>query len=112
KGGGGVEGSGSGSGPSTAVRLVRRGGTVVMLGIQAAPRELDLADMTVREIDVVSTNAHVCAVDLPAALELLRDPNLAEVAIDRIVPLDDVVADGLVPLANREVSGKVVVRIQ
>lgn len=106
-----IEASGAPTGPSTAQRLVRRGGAILMVGIQAEPVALDLADLTVREVDIVSTNAHVCMVDLPEALQVLRDQQLTDVAVDRVVPLSRVVDDGLAPLANRELSGKVVVDI-
>lgn len=104
-----VEASGAPPAPTLAQSLVKRGGTVVMLGLQAEPRALDLADLVVREVDIVSTNAHVCDQDLPEAIELLADGRIAAAAIDRVVPLEDVVAEGLVPLAEGRVSGKVVV---
>jgi hypothetical protein len=51
----------------------------------------------------------VCDEDLAAALDLLTANPLAELLVDRIVPLADVVAAGFEPLAAGTVSGKVLV---
>ncbi|WCB91739.1 zinc containing alcohol dehydrogenase superfamily protein [Baekduia alba] len=107
-----VEASGAAPSPALAVALVRRGGSVVLVGLQKASRELDLHSVVMREVNLVSTLAHVCDVDLPIALELLRDPGLGERAIDRVIPLDAVVDEGLVPLAQGRVAGKVIVRLR
>jgi (R,R)-butanediol dehydrogenase/meso-butanediol dehydrogenase/diacetyl reductase len=103
------EASGAPVAPALATRLVRRGGRVVLIGLQAAERSLDLADLVLREVDVVTTVAHICDHDLPAALDLLVDPALSTAAIDRVIPLDALVSDGLVPLSEGRVKGKVVV---
>jgi len=107
-----VEASGTPMGLHTAQKLVRRGGTILVVGIQAEPTALDFADLTVREVNLVATNAHVCMVDLPEALDVLGNQGLAEAAIDRVVPLDAIVEQGLVPLAKGQVSGKILVDIQ
>ena len=52
--------------------------------------------------------AHVCATDLPAALDLLTERPLAPVVLDRVVALDDVVA-GFEPLASGAARGKILV---
>jgi len=104
-----LEASGAAPGPELSRRAVRRGGTILMLGIQAEPRALDLADLTIREVDIVSTNAHVCTVDLPESIELLADERIVRAAIDRVVPLEAFVEEGLVPLAEGKVAGKVLV---
>lgn len=104
-----LEASGAEGGPELALRVVGRGGTVLLLGIQAMPRSLDLADLTVREIDVIGTNAHVCTVDLPDSLELLRDERIVRSAVARKVSLEAFVEEGLVPFAAGHVRGKVLV---
>lgn len=104
-----VEASGAPPSPGLAQRLVARGGRLVLVGLQAAPRELDLADLVLREVDVLTTVAHVCGADLPEALELLATTDLAGAALDRVVALEAVVEDGLEPLAAGAVAGKVLV---
>lgn len=106
-----IEASGAPSAPGDALQAVRRGGRVLLVGLQAAPRELDLHSMTIREVDVHTTNAHVCDIDLPDAIRLLDEQQLAEVIVDDVIALDDLVAGGLVPLEDGEAGGKIVVDV-
>jgi (R,R)-butanediol dehydrogenase/meso-butanediol dehydrogenase/diacetyl reductase len=92
-----------------AFALTARGGTVVLVGLNSAPTTLSLAPVVLREVDVRTTVAHVCADDLPAALDVLTRRDLAASMVDRVVPLEDVVDRGLRPLAAGEVTGKVLV---
>jgi (R,R)-butanediol dehydrogenase/meso-butanediol dehydrogenase/diacetyl reductase len=92
-----------------AQRLTARGGRIMLVGLQAAPRELDLHDLVLREIDVLTSVAHVCGHDLPQALALLGDGRLAAEALDRVIPLQAIVDEGLEPLAAGRVGGKVLV---
>ena len=104
-----IEASGSPGGPAAALAGAKRGGRVLIVGLQAEPRELDLLSMAVREIELTTTLAHVCDVDLPPALALLRDTGLAAAATDRVIALDDLVEDGIRPLADGTARGKIVV---
>lgn len=106
-----IEASGAPAGPAAALAGARRGGRVLIVGLQAAPRELDLFSCTVREVDLVTTLAHVCDVDLPDALELLASSRVAEVVIDRVIVLDELVEDGIRPLAEGSARGKIVVEV-
>ena len=90
-----IEASGAPSAPATALAAVRRGGRVLVVGLQAEPRSLDLYNMTLREVEMTGTVAHVCDVDLPAALEILASSNLAAVVLDRVIPLDALVEEAL-----------------
>ena len=54
-----IEASGAAHAPSAASIAVRRGGRVLLVGLHAAPRELDLTRMIVREVDIFTTVAHV-----------------------------------------------------
>src|SRR4051794_16732195 len=104
-----LEVSGAPSGPETCVRAARRGGVVVVVGLQRAPLAVDLLDVALREIALRGSLAHVCATDLPEALTVLASGPAAEVMIDRVVGLSRVVDDALAPLAARRVHGKIVV---
>jgi (R,R)-butanediol dehydrogenase/meso-butanediol dehydrogenase/diacetyl reductase len=105
-----IEASGAPSGPSLALSLTRRGGRVLLVGLQAEPRALDLHSAVLREVDIVTSNAHVCDVDLPEAVRRLATSTLGEEILDRVIPLEAVVADGLRAMAEGRVRGKVVVR--
>ena len=104
-----IEASGAGSSPAAAIAAARRGGRVLIVGLQAAPRSIDLLDLALREIEITTTLAHVCDVDLPAALSLLASSTLAETVIDRVIDLADLVAEGIEPLARGRARGKIVV---
>lgn len=107
-----IEASGSPTAVQQAFSAVRRGGTLLQVGIPAAPVPLTLGQVVTREVSIVTTNGMICAVDLPQALALLSETDLAALLTDRIIPLDALVPDGLEPLARNEVLGKVLVRIQ
>lgn len=100
-----IEASGTPEGLATAWRTVRRGGRVIIVGLQDAPREVDLFRLSLAEIDVRTTLAHVCDIDLPEAIEVLAEQDLRPV-IDRVIPLERIVSEGLEPLAAGKVSGK------
>jgi (R,R)-butanediol dehydrogenase / meso-butanediol dehydrogenase / diacetyl reductase len=104
-----IESSGHAHAPAAALAGARRGGRVLLVGLQAAAREIDLFELTVREVDLVTTVAHVCDVDLPEALSLLASTAIAETVIDRVIALDDLVERGLRPLADGQARGKIVV---
>jgi threonine dehydrogenase-like Zn-dependent dehydrogenase len=107
-----VEASGTGSAPATAIAATRRGGRVVLLGLQHAPDEIDLLALTLAEIELIPSVAHICATDLPPALAMLARGNLAPTLVDRVIPLEAIVEDGLQPIAERSVAGKVVVNLR
>jgi (R,R)-butanediol dehydrogenase/meso-butanediol dehydrogenase/diacetyl reductase len=104
-----IEASGAPTSPQQAISMTRRGGRVVIVGLQAAPVRLDLFDVAMREIEIASSLAHVCADDLPAALEILARTDLADTMLDRVIPLDRLVDDGLSALAERRATGKILV---
>ena len=102
-----IEASGSDGAAAHAASLARRGGRVVLVGLPAREQTLDLDHLTLSEIDLISTVAHICRVDLPEALRILGSTDIAEVVADRVVPLTAFVEEGLAPFAAGEVDGKV-----
>jgi (R,R)-butanediol dehydrogenase/meso-butanediol dehydrogenase/diacetyl reductase len=78
-----------------AVALVRPGGRVVAVGINGARRPVDLDRVATQEIALLGSMAHVRAVDLPRALELIgrRTGGWADVA-PTVLPLEGIVGDG------------------
>jgi (R,R)-butanediol dehydrogenase / meso-butanediol dehydrogenase / diacetyl reductase len=92
-----------------AFALAARGGRVVLVGLNKTPQPLNLADIVLREVDVHTTVAHVCATDIPEALDLLTKTKLSRTLLDRSVPLANVVPDGLQPLVSGDAAGKILV---
>jgi (R,R)-butanediol dehydrogenase / meso-butanediol dehydrogenase / diacetyl reductase len=107
-----IEASGSPVAVQQALSVVRKGGTLLQVGIPAGRVSLPLGQVVPREVGIVTTNGMVCDVDLPLSLTLLSQTDLATQITDRIIPLERLVPDGLEPLALHEVLGKVLVQIQ
>ncbi len=93
--------SGSRPGLTEALAIAPRGCRVVLVGLQGQPTELNLRDISIREIELLGTNAHVVGVDLPEALRLLaaRKAGWHDIA-PLALSLDDLVDQGLIPLAE------------
>jgi (R,R)-butanediol dehydrogenase/meso-butanediol dehydrogenase/diacetyl reductase len=106
-----IEASGAPTATLLALSCVRRGGRVLQVGLPAEAVPLPLRQFTVPEIDLVSTNGHVCATDLPQALALLAETDLARTILDRVIPLDALVNEGLLALAERRARGKIVIAL-
>ena len=104
-----IECSGAPGSAGRALALADGGGSVLLVGLTKAPQELELGDLVLREIDVRGTVAHVCDVDLPAALALLAERPLAQKLVQEVIGLDDVVERGLDPLARGVAGGKILV---
>jgi (R,R)-butanediol dehydrogenase / meso-butanediol dehydrogenase / diacetyl reductase len=104
-----IEASGAERAPAEALSGTRRGGRVLLVGLHAAPRTLDLSDTILREIDVVTSVAHVCDTDIPQALDLLAQNDLAAVTMARTIPLDALVEEGLGPIAEGRAAAKILV---
>ncbi len=107
-----IEATGVAHGPAAALAAVRRGGRVLLVGLQSAPRELDLLSLTLREIELTSTLAHVLADDLSDALELLGSTSVFDDVVEKVIPLPRLVDEGLLPLAEGRAGGKVIVDVR
>ncbi|MGI8334511.1 zinc-dependent alcohol dehydrogenase [Actinomadura scrupuli] len=104
-----VEATGADGSAQRAVRMAARGGRVLLVGLPHGPQPIELAEATLREVDVSTTVAHVCGEDMPEALDLLTDGSLAELVLERVIGLDDLVPEGLDALLQRRLRGKVLV---
>jgi (R,R)-butanediol dehydrogenase / meso-butanediol dehydrogenase / diacetyl reductase len=107
-----VEASGLPDGMSRVQRLTRRGGTLLLVGLPKKEVSFNAVDLILREIDVMTTVAHVCDVNLPAALTLLAQRDLAALLVEKVVPLDRAVEDALVLMAEGAARGKLLVDTQ
>ena len=106
-----IEATGSAGALELAMGAVRRGGRLLLVGLHAERRPVDLHQLVMREIDVVTSVAHVCDVDLPEALEILARSDLGSQILDRVIPLEALVPDGILALAEGRAHGKVVVQV-
>jgi (R,R)-butanediol dehydrogenase / meso-butanediol dehydrogenase / diacetyl reductase len=104
-----IEATGAPHAPAAAIKGARRGARVLFVGLHGAPRELELTPMILREVDVYTTVAHVCDTDIPAALSLLAESSVASITAGPRIPLEELVSEGLRPLAERRATGKILV---
>ena len=74
-----IEASGAAHAPAAAIAGASRGGRVLLVGLHGARASFELTPMILREVDIYTTVAHVCDSDLPAALELLAESDVADV---------------------------------
>ncbi|MET7392808.1 alcohol dehydrogenase catalytic domain-containing protein [Dactylosporangium sp. NPDC005572] len=91
--------TGTAGGLDTAAAATPPGGRLVLVGIQHGTPAVPAARWTLQEVDVLGTVAHVCADDLPAALDVLAArPTWADIA-PTVHPLGMLVREGLTPAA-------------
>ncbi len=93
----------------TAQNLVRRGGRIQLVGLHSGETPVRLLDLSLREIDISTSLAHVCGANLPAAVDLLAERDLAALLVERVLPLDEVATEALAMLAARRATGKFLV---
>jgi len=101
-----IEASGAPDQLATAIRMVRSGGTILLVGLPARPPEVDVHALVLREITIRTSCAHVFAQDLAPALQLLATTALGRELVDSVHPLDEI-AEQLARLAAGELHGKV-----
>jgi threonine dehydrogenase-like Zn-dependent dehydrogenase len=107
-----IECSGSPAGLRTAVRSVRRGGVIQLVGLHRDPSPLDLTRLVLDEIHIRTAKVHVCRTDLPAAVAMLRRaPWIAEALAGPAIELANLVSDGFARMAAQAPATKITVRI-
>lgn len=93
--------SGTEAGLGAALAAVAPGGRVVTVGIAKHAVAVDARRITVKELQVVGTNALIGTEDVPEAARLLGlEPALWSLVAPVAIPLDRLVADGIVPLVE------------
>lgn len=93
--------TGSDPGLQLAIDIVPMGTEIVMVGIHKAPRTVDLARVTVRELSLIGTNAMVRETDFPEAARLVaqRRGQWGRIAPEPL-PLDQLVDGALRPMSE------------
>ncbi len=104
-----IETSGVPGAVQRAIRLVTRGGKVVIVGLNKSPDSLLLADVVLREISLASSVAHVCDRNLGESLQSLAQRPLAEILPVKVIDIEHVEAEGLQRIADGSAGGKLLV---
>lgn len=102
------ETSGAPGALARALALTKMGGTLMMMGLNKTPQELTFADAVLREVTLQTTVAHVCADDIPEALQLLKSGVVADLLTEKVVQLEDA-PTAFEDLAAGKASGKILV---
>ncbi|MFN2459415.1 MAG: zinc-binding dehydrogenase [Candidatus Velthaea sp.] len=93
--------TGTDAGFAAAVAAVDPGGRLVSVGIAKQKISVDVRRITVKEIEVVGTNALIGAEDVPEAARLLSlEPSRWTAVAPSAIPLERLVADGLQPMVE------------
>lgn len=101
-----IEASGAPGQMQKALKLTKRGGTLLQVGLPSKPQEIEVHPMVMSEISIRTTLAHVCSQDLAPALEILNSTELAQELIEGVYPLEEI-SDLLEKLATGAIQGKV-----
>jgi (R,R)-butanediol dehydrogenase/meso-butanediol dehydrogenase/diacetyl reductase len=100
-----IECAGRNESMSSAIRAVRRGGRVVVVGLPAHPGTLDFTALAGAEQEIIGSLSHVYDEDFVAAIDLLAD---GRVQVDSLIThrlgLDEVVVNGFDRLASGDRS--------
>src|SRR5579875_2065361 len=93
------EASGADAGLAAAIRAVEPGGRVVTVGLAKHPLEIDARRVTVKELEIIGTNALIGAQDVPEAARLLSvDQRVWSDVAPLAIPLERLVSDGIEPM--------------
>jgi (R,R)-butanediol dehydrogenase/meso-butanediol dehydrogenase/diacetyl reductase len=101
-----IEASGAPGQIDRAASWIRRGGTLLQVGLPSKPQEVNVHHIVMSEITVETTLAHVCDEDIAPALEILSSTALADELLEGVFPLSEL-ADQLERLATGQIQGKV-----
>ena len=98
-----IECAGNARALQTCLKAVRPQGTVVQLGLMGAPAEIDVFDLTMRDVTLRGSLNYPLTI-WPRVFDLMRSGALpAEKVVDDEIAMDDVVEKGFVPLLDRNV---------
>jgi (R,R)-butanediol dehydrogenase/meso-butanediol dehydrogenase/diacetyl reductase len=86
---------------SLAIRMARKGGRIVLVGITGGEVPVDILDLLIGEKTVIGTIQHTFDEDLPAAVRLLADGRVrGRPLVTAEIPLADVVREGFEALTS------------
>lgn len=105
------ETSGALGAAARGLALTKRGGTLMLMGLNKTPQEFPFLDAVLREVVLQTTVAHVCQDDMPEALELLASGEVAKLLTDRVYSLENI-KDAFDALISGKVYGKILVTPQ
>jgi 2-desacetyl-2-hydroxyethyl bacteriochlorophyllide A dehydrogenase len=98
-----VEASGAPGQAARAVALARRGGRIVLLGVQPRPEEIDVLDIVLHEKTIRGSAAHMYDDDVEVGVRMLAEGRLSvDGLVTHRIALADVVDEGFERLRRRD----------
>ncbi len=96
-----IECAGSTAAARSALEVVRRGGTAILLGVADASFEVPMLPFLLDEKTITASRSHAWDTDFPQALDLLRSGAIVTAPlITSVIPLSRTVEDGFAVLAR------------
>jgi (R,R)-butanediol dehydrogenase/meso-butanediol dehydrogenase/diacetyl reductase len=93
--------TGTDAGLSRAIESVEPGGRIVSVGIAKHPIAIDARRVTVKELELIGTNALIGREDVPEAARLLSlDQQVWTDVAPLAIPLERLVPDGILPMVE------------
>jgi len=105
------ETSGAPGAAARGLALAKRGGTLMLMGLNKTPQDFPFTDAVLREVVLQTTVAHVCKDDMPDALKLLASGTVARLLTDRIFSLENI-SEAFELLTSGKANGKILVTPQ
>jgi 2-desacetyl-2-hydroxyethyl bacteriochlorophyllide A dehydrogenase len=105
------ETSGAPNAAARGLALAKKGGILVLMGLNKTPQEFPFVDAVLREVVLQTTAAHICKEDIPEALSLLASGTIANLLTDRIYTLENV-KEAFDVLVAGKANGKILVTPQ
>ena len=102
------ETSGAPGAAARGLALTKRGGTLMLMGLNKTPQDFPFTDAVLREVVLQTTVAHVCKDDMPDALALLASGTVAKLLTDQIYSLENI-AEAFTALTSGKANGKILV---
>lgn len=105
------ETSGAPGAAARGLALARRGGILMLMGLNKTPQDFPFTDAVLREVTLQTTVAHVCKDDMPEALALLASGTIAKLLTERIYSLENI-NEAFEVLTSGRATGKILVTPQ
>ena len=105
------ETSGAPGAAARGLALAKRGGILMLMGLNKTPQDFPFADAVLREVVMQTTVAHVCNEDMPEALSLLASGTVAKLLTDRTFSLEKA-NEAFELLVSGKANGKILVTPQ
>ena len=104
-----LETSGAPGAAARALALTKRGGNLLLMGLNKTPQDFPFAQAVLLEVEIHTTVAHVCKDDMPEALELLASGKVAKLLTDRTFKLEEA-KEAFEILSTGKATGKILIQ--